>query len=596
MSKTRKLIQDKSQSSIFDFAEDLLSEKNKLELIQSIQNRIEDVIDNKEKFEKSENSSNLRSEEIIISKNNYPSIQTSDNKYQFNQSIEIFSECCHHSKNIYNQCLYQIRLSFLNKMDLNVNSDKERQLRIDVRNALNKYKSHSFEKLKKSNYKNQIFSLLDKYFKGMKNIYGKNENDNYSWSPQASQQIIDVCVEAWLDNDLGRRDYDQHPEHRKDYAGRPGLPNYKQSSEFVSVFTNQQCHIENRDIFDINSINDVRPRSMNKNFLNFPDHLGIKSIETRLSSNTDLREVRIIPFVRKGYYKIELIYKKVIDKIKIGKDKIVEISELDLNKENIIGIDLGKVNTVTIANNIGLRPIVVKGGFTLSISQWYNKISSKLYQIYYRQQKFQGLKGQKLTIGKKLQIQIQNRSNRLKDLFHKLSRYIINYCIDNKVGTIIIGRNPFWKQNIKLGDRTNQNFVYIPFDLFIRMMKYKATEIGIDLIVNEEAHTSKCSFLDNEPIGHKEKGQYVGERLTKKGHRGLFRTKLGKLINSDVNGAYNIIKKVRPNAFGGTCSASPTSADDNIKGHGTIVGDVLHPVSIGIKDLLSIRRIQCIIT
>ncbi len=571
MSKVKK---SEDQSSLFDFGVDLLSKEEKLEIIQTSQNILE------EEANEIEDESNLRSEQILISKKNYPSIRTSDNKYQFNQSINILSNCCHHSKNLYNQCLYQIRMSFFNKIDLNLNSinpEKEKQLRIDIRSVLNKYKNSKFEDLKNKNYKNSIYKLLDKYFRSEK-------NENYSWSPQASQQIIDKCVEAWLDNDLGRRDYDQHPEHRKDarmlkhYTGRPNLPNYRKSSEFISVFTNQQCKIEKKEI--VENTKDLNIKWLIRHILTFPDHINIKPIITRLNSQTDLREVRIIPLIRKGYYKIEVIYKKHLG------------NRLNLNKENIIGIDLGKVNTVSIANNIFLRPIVVKGGFTISISQWYNKISKRLYEIYYRQQKFEGSKGQKLTInpvnllkqiniGKKLQIQIQNRSNRLKDLFHKLSRHIINYCIENKIGTIIIGKNPLWKQNIEMGKKNNQNFVYIPFDLFIKMMKYKGEEIGIDVIVNEEAHTSKCSFLDNEPIGHKEKGQYLGERLTKKGHRGLFRTKLGKLINSDVNGAYNIIRKVRPNAF-----------DDNIKGHGIRVGEVLHPVSIGIKDLLSIRRIQ----
>ncbi len=572
MKKRESKIEDKSQSSIFDFADEILSKEEKLELIQSNQNRIEEPSKSKgDNLNNEDESSNLRSEQIIISKNNYPSIRISDNKYQFNQSIDNISKSCHHSKNLYNQCLYQIRLSFFNKINLNLNSinpEKEKQLRIDILKELNKYKNSRYEDLKNKNYKNSIYNLLDKYFKDQsKNRSAEaKENDNYSWSPQASQQIIDKCVEAWLDNDLGRRDYDQHPDHRKDYTGRPNLPNYRKSSEFLSVFTNQQCKIEKKET--VENTKDLNTKWLIKYILTFPEHLNIRPILIRLNNQIYLREVRIIPLIMKGCYKVEIIYQKAIDKIKLNLN-------LNLNKENIIGIDLGKVNTVTIANNIEKRPIVVKGGFVLSINQWYNKLSSKLYKIYYRQQKFTGQKGQKIEIGNKLKIQIQNRLNRNKDLFHKLSRYIINYCIENKIGTIIIGRNPFWKQNIKLGDRTNQNFVYIPFDILIKMIKYKGKEIGIDVIVHEEAHTSKCSFLDSEEICHHDK--YIGERLTKKGHRGLFRTALGRLINSDVNGAYNIIKKVRPNAF-------------DFKGHGIRVGEVLHPVSISIKDLLSRPR------
>lgn len=290
--------------------------------------------------------------------------------------------------------------------------------------------------------------------------------------------------------------------------------------------------------------------------LTFPDHLNIKPIETRLSPNTDLREVRIVP---QGIgYKIEIVYKKVItDKIQKIKDEFIQ------NKNRIIGIDLGQDRT--IANSIGNHPIIVKGGILKSLNQWYNKIRSELFSVYYRQQKPE--KGKKITIGENLKIQSQNRFNTIKDIFHKLSRYIINYCIEYKIGTIIIGRNPGWKQNINIGKRNNQNFVSIPFYLLIRLLKYKSEEVGIDLIEIEESHTSKCSFLDNESICHHEK--YIGKRIK----RGLFRSGLGRRINADINAAYNMIRKVYPNTF-------------RDRGHG-LVGEVLHPERLSIKDLLT---------
>jgi len=72
---------------------------------------------------------------------------------------------------------------------------------------------------------------------------------------------------------------------------------------------------------------------------------------------------------------------------------------------------------------------------------------------------------------------------------------------------------------------------------------YKAEEEGIKTIIVNEAHTSKCSFLDDETIKHH--ARYLGKRIC----RGLFKTLSGKIINADVNGAYNIIKKAFPNAF-----------------------------------------------
>ncbi len=76
------------------------------------------------------------------------------------------------------------------------------------------------------------------------------------------------------------------------------------------------------------------------------------------------------------------------------------------------------------------------------------------------------------------------------------------------------------------------------------MLTYKAALVGVQIILTNESHTSKCSFLDDEPVCHHE--QYVGRRIK----RGLFQSADGRLINADVNGAYNILRKAIPNAFG----------------------------------------------
>ncbi|GHO79254.1 hypothetical protein KSD_70250 [Ktedonobacter sp. SOSP1-85] len=112
------------------------------------------------------------------------------------------------------------------------------------------------------------------------------------------------------------------------------------------------------------------------------------------------------------------------------------------------------------------------------------------------------------------------------------------------IGTLVIGKNDGWKQEINMGKRNNQQFVQIPFARFIDMLTYKAEMVGIGVILQEESHTSKCSFLDLEPICHHER--YVGKRIK----RGLFRASNGKRINADVNGSLNIIRKAIPNSFG----------------------------------------------
>jgi putative transposase len=206
----------------------------------------------------------------------------------------------------------------------------------------------------------------------------------------------------------------------------------------------------------------------------------------------------------------------------------------NLDENKIAGIDLGVRNLITMGNNIGEKPIVVKGGICKSINQFYNKEMGRIQKIY----ESQGIK-----TGKKSKKLFDKRNRKIKDHLHKVSRFIVDYCSQNDIGTLVIGNNEDWKQNANIGKKNNQNFVQIPFSLLINQIKYKAEEKGINVILQEESHTSKCSFLDNEYIEHHEK--YIGKRFK----RGLFRSARGIIINADVQGAYNIIKKAIPKAF-----------------------------------------------
>jgi len=130
----------------------------------------------------------------------------------------------------------------------------------------------------------------------------------------------------------------------------------------------------------------------------------------------------------------------------------------------------------------------------------------------------------------------KNRNNRVQDQIHKVSHFLVEYCRENDVGRVIIGYNEGWKQGMTLGRKTNQNFVYIPFLGLVEKIEYKARLLGIDVIRVNENHTSKCSALDFEPIKYHD--SYIGQRIK----RGLFRSKNGLYINSDVNGAFNILR------------------------------------------------------
>ncbi len=320
---------------------------------------------------------------------------------------------------------------------------------------------------------------------------------NYHQLPaQTAQQVLKILDKNW------KAFFGAIKAWKKDkstFKGSPKPPRYKpKNGEFLLVFTNQQAKLKD-------------------NIVKFPKKVGFE-LKTRLPNKTDIREVRMIP---KGVgYVVEIVYQK-------------EIHPKLLNKNNIMAIDLGVRNLITMVNNNGLKPFVMKGGVVKSINQYYNKERARIQSTYDRQ----GIK-----TGKTMQKLTTKRNKKIKDYFHKISRKIAEYCVVNDIGTVVIGYNPDWKQNCQIGKRNTQNFVTIPHYKLIQQLDYKAAEQGITVIRQEESYSSKCSFLDNEPIEHH--SEYLGRRMT----RGLFKSQKGTIINADVNGAYNILKKALLNA------------------------------------------------
>ena len=174
-----------------------------------------------------------------------------------------------------------------------------------------------------------------------------------------------------------------------------------------------------------------------------------------------------------------------------------------------------------------------------SINQFYNQRSSQLQSQ---------LKGNRKT-SPRIQRLTRCRNQKVDNYLHHASRLIIDILTAKQMGTLVIGKNAQWKTEIDLGKPTNQNFVSIPHARLIEMLEYKAWLAGIKVIVQEESYTSRSSFLDLDPIpvyGKTDKEPvFTGKRLK----RGLYKTSTGQLINSDVNAAYNILRKAIPNVF-----------------------------------------------
>lgn len=209
--------------------------------------------------------------------------------------------------------------------------------------------------------------------------------------------------------------------------------------------------------------------------------------------------------------------------------------------KRIAAIDPGLVNAITMVDNIGSQPVYARGGEFNSINQWFNKQQAKL-QKYGR--------GDTNAIRKIAGI----RTRRMHDTLHKLAKAIIAWCKNREIDTIIIGKNEGWKQNVVMWKKMKQKFMYFPFIPLFEKIEDKAEMAGIEVEYTEEDYTSKCSFLDNEPMRKRKKHLY-SRRLK----RGLYRSLNGTLrnacthsssiIHGDVNAAYNIGRKVYPRIF-----------------------------------------------
>ena len=389
----------------------------------------------------------------------------------------------------------------------------------------------------------EIDAVLNK-----KNYYKKDGkihpdfNNYHKLGGALAQQILKVHNKAWKSYKVGKRDYFDNPD--KDYTGMPRKPKFKKKDgEFILIFTNQQIKFREKKDGSVlmtfpKNIKDKNGNKL-KILLGNTSDLDSYIIERLMWSKFD--QVRIIP---KGTgYTIEIVYDKEISNKNINN----ELYQLD--EDIIMSSDLGVENIAAITDNIGNRPIVINSDILKAENQWYNKRMAELKSIYDRNRGFGTgcfLKRDKngniryLTnkSGKKLDILTENRNNFVLDSMHKVSRYLVEHALSIKSKTIAFGRNPFWKQKVNMGGTDNQNFVQIPHAKLIEMTRYKAEEYGIDVIDDTEEHTSRCSFLDSESIKHHD--VYMGKRIK----RGLFVASKGTEINSDVQGSYNILRKI----------------------------------------------------
>ena len=329
---------------------------------------------------------------------------------------------------------------------------------------------------------------------------------------KVSQQVLRQLAYAWKAFREAKGAYEENPSK---FTGRPKLPKYKHKTEGHNIL-----------IYTIQAIS--RGKHGLKRGIIKPSMLPIE-VKTEIDPKK-IDQVRIVP--RNGHYVVEVVYSK-------------EPVQAHVDPSFCVAIDLGVTNVAAItANREGFIPRLVNGRTLKAMNQWYNKRIKELKLCLPKEDR------ERVT---KQMEQITNKRNRqVNHYLHSASKAIIDFLVQEGVGTIIVGKNPLWKQEAGMGRRNNQNFVQIPFARFIDMLTYKAELVGIRVEVQEESYTSKASFLDLDPIptykpNNDTQYTFSGKRIGRRNR--LYRTKSGKIICADVNGSYNILRKRKPDAF-----------------------------------------------
>lgn len=359
--------------------------------------------------------------------------------------------------------------------------------------------------LSKNLYNAANYELRQAYIKrGYRIFYPElyhlmKSHDAYKALPaKVAQQVLKLLDTNWTAYQEAVKAFAKDPNH---FLGRPKMPKYKHKTQGRNIL-----------IYTIQAIS----RNGLKRSVIAPSGLPIE-IPTK---QTDIAQVRMVP--RSTHYVVEVIY---------------EQSEKQyVYPEWVAGIDIGLNNLATLTSNKqGFTPRVVNGRPVKSVNQFYNKERARLQSCLPNEQ----------YATRHLDRLTTKRTRRINHYLHSASKAIVDLLVSEHIGVVVIGKNPEWKQDINIGKRNNQSFVQLPHARFIEMLTYKAKLVGIQVILTEESYTSKCSFLDMEPLGQHD--LYMGKRIK----RGLFRSAMGKFINADVNGAYNIIRKVAPKSFEG---------------------------------------------
>lgn len=426
---------------------------------------------------------------------------------------ELYDYCCRMAKlanNMYNTSLFYIRqvMTAMTKLDKKEHlHENEITILKEIEDALpSMNRSRRNDNLfVMPTTKNKILSyqFLNALFKTTKNRDYMSE-----LSRQTAQNMIKIATQDIKKFFLSLRTYKQNPDG---FTGKPRIPSYKKSGGSCTF------ELTNQDI------------TFRDGKLNFP-----KTKASFIVGDSIHGKIKVVHI--KPYYNNFLLCITYDDGNSFNKEYV--------DPERIIAIDFGINNIAAIANNVGLPGLLFKGGIVKAENQWFNKKRASIMHG--------------LMVGKtnpnqftchSLEKISMHRNGLIKTYLHTISNQIVQWSVDNQIDTIVLGYNKYWKKKINIGSSNNQNFTSIPFGQLKHYLHYKGERCGIRVIEQEESYTSKASFLDADQIpvynDNIEYCKFSGRRIS----RGLYRSQNGTIVNADLNGAGNILRKACPKAF-----------------------------------------------
>ncbi len=350
-----------------------------------------------------------------------------------------------------------------------------------------------------ANYLIRQSFIWEKRYLGYAAIYHQvKHTDAYRALPcKVSNDILRQLDKNWRAFFAACEAYQEDPSK---FVGRPKLPGYKDKEQGRFLLT-----------YDLQAIS---LRALKRGFFT-PSGLDIQIV----TAHQAIKQARIVP--RAGFYVVEIVYEQS-ERPPQGDPNL--IAAVDLGVDTLAALT---------SNKVGFRPRLVNGRPIKSVNQFYNKRKAEL----------QAALGHEGTTARMERLTTR-RTRRINHYLHAASKAIIALLEAEGIGTLVIGKNLLWKQEVEMGKRNNQNFVQIPHARFIEMLSYKAKLAGIAAVLQEESYTSQASFLDGDALPvynptNPQHYEFSGKRVA----RALYRAKDGRPIHADVNGSYNTLPK-----------------------------------------------------